>query len=259
MSYQHEKCSSLMPDHAGRRLRRRTVRDGSMLRKRGISSSTGCSSRMRIPTQRQGRSALREFSVTEFPARSASEPSTRCPASITAKKSTPPSLPYQRLRQLAAQQNTLRDGAALAWSGPVELRVLPAPQPALGLNDGSVVTRIRYGGPQPRCCSPATSSPARTALLSGDESLRADVLKAPHHCSRTNSTEPFVQAVAPRLVICSVDATIVSVFRMKRSSRAIKAGQPDPSHRSAWLQLPSRSLPSGLICVLPTNKARFFL
>lgn len=48
---------------------------------------------------------------------------------------------------------------------------------------------------------------AEAALLDrwmGVTSLHTDILKAPHHCSKTSSTEAFVQAVSPSWVICSV-------------------------------------------------------
>jgi competence protein ComEC len=44
-------------------------------------------------------------------------------------------------------------------------------------------------------------SPAQPAGL-----LQADVLKAPHHCSRTSSSESLVAAVRPQWVICSLGA-----------------------------------------------------
>lgn len=66
-----------------------------------------------------------------------------------------------------------------------------------------------------RSCVLRVSTPAFSALLAGDiergaearllrdhaERLRADVLIAPHHGSKTSSTESFVQAVRPELVI----------------------------------------------------------
>ena len=67
-------------------------------------------------------------------------------------------------------------------------------------NDASLVLRLDW--------------PAGSVLLPGDveegaeamlprEALRAAVVKAPHHGSRTSSTEPFVHAVSPRIVIMS--------------------------------------------------------
>ncbi|MEO7660062.1 MAG: ComEC/Rec2 family competence protein, partial [Pyrinomonadaceae bacterium] len=70
-------------------------------------------------------------------------------------------------------------------------------------NDRSIVFRISYGG--------------RSFLLTGDierrteadligagRILRADVVKVPHHGSRTSSTQPFVDAVGARFAIIPV-------------------------------------------------------
>ena len=66
-----------------------------------------------------------------------------------------------------------------------------------------------------RSCVLKVSTPGFSVLLAGDieraaearlievhgNKLKADVLIAPHHGSKTSSTEPFVQAVGPQLVI----------------------------------------------------------
>ncbi|MGF0318268.1 ComEC/Rec2 family competence protein [Nocardia fluminea] len=90
--------------------------------------------------------------------------------------------------------------------GAVGLRVLapsrdvPASLAADAANDRSLVLRAR--------------TPAGTILLTGDieaeaqvrmmrgEDVRADILKVPHHGSRTTTTE-FLRAVAPRLALVS--------------------------------------------------------
>ena len=79
--------------------------------------------------------------------------------------------------------------------------------PGWSENDNSIVLRLSYGG--------------RAVLLAGDIERRAerrlveqsapgaiaaDVLKAPHHGSRTSSTAPLVDAVHPSLVLLSVGA-----------------------------------------------------
>ena len=45
---------------------------------------------------------------------------------------------------------------------------------------------------------------AEKELSSGDENVRADFLKVPHHGSKSSSTEPFLEGVAPRFAVISV-------------------------------------------------------
>ena len=88
--------------------------------------------------------------------------------------------------------------------GQVEIDVLWPPRAsndAPSRNNDSVVLRIRFG--------------ARTFLLTGDierateellrlDQVTADVVKVPHHGSRTSSTSAFVNAVQPSLAVISV-------------------------------------------------------
>ena len=89
--------------------------------------------------------------------------------------------------------------------GEVEIDVLwppPASENAPSRNNDSVVLRVRYG--------------QRTILLTGDiektaeqfvsasDRVRSDVVKVPHHGSRTSSTEAFVAAIQPRLAVIPV-------------------------------------------------------
>lgn len=95
---------------------------------------------------------------------------------------------------------------SLFWNG-VSIDVLSAqptlPDRPLSLNDASVVLRLRYGQ-RSVLCTGDIESDGEALLLASGQALRADVLKAPHHCSRTSSTAPFVKSVEPKLVICSV-------------------------------------------------------
>ena len=45
---------------------------------------------------------------------------------------------------------------------------------------------------------------AEAALLQQPETLRADVVKVPHHGSRTSSTQEFVNATRPSYAVASV-------------------------------------------------------
>lgn len=95
------------------------------------------------------------------------------------------------------------DVAAILPLGPCRIGA----RPGLGHNDNSVVLQLRFAG--------------RSILLPGDierEGERAliaraarepavaavDVLKAPHHCSRTSSSEELLALLRSRVVVCSV-------------------------------------------------------
>lgn len=112
-----------------------------------------------------------------------------------------------RVRQ---PQDLTLDGVTLSVVAPCDARaaggcVLRA-QAGWRENDNSLVLRLAYAG--------------RMLLFPGDLELAgelalleqhdrgtpvaADVLKAPHHCSRTSSSESFIKAVAPTWVVCSV-------------------------------------------------------
>jgi competence protein ComEC len=80
------------------------------------------------------------------------------------------------------------------------------PPPGLSVNDASLVLRVSFGG--------------RAVLLPGDleadgegelvgrralgQAVAADILKVPHHGSRTSSTPELVEAVAPDLAVISL-------------------------------------------------------
>jgi competence protein ComEC len=91
-----------------------------------------------------------------------------------------------------------RDGAEAACA--------IAPVAGWSENDNSLVLGVRYAGR--RLLLPGDLELAgELALLERKDqgvAVAADILKAPHHCSRTSSSESFVAAVRPRWVVCSV-------------------------------------------------------
>ncbi|HEV2224857.1 MAG TPA: DNA internalization-related competence protein ComEC/Rec2 [Candidatus Acidoferrales bacterium] len=96
-------------------------------------------------------------------------------------------------------------GEAFNWDG-VEGQILwpadPTEAPAAANND-SVVLRLEDG--KIRFLLPGDiEKQVESTLTREHDPLGADFLKVPHHGSKTSSTEPFLDAVAPRIAVISV-------------------------------------------------------
>jgi competence protein ComEC len=89
----------------------------------------------------------------------------------------------------------------------VAIEVL-SPPPAYGSrvtsgNNDSVVLRLRYGSVSILLAGDIEQAAEESLVASGVD-LHADLLKVPHHGSRTSSTEAFIDAVNPRYAVISV-------------------------------------------------------
>lgn len=95
-------------------------------------------------------------------------------------------------------------GDRWSWDG-VDFEILNGPQDAADLphprNNGGCVLRVAAGDHAALLPADIEAGAERRLLADQPQALRADVLLAPHHGSRTSSTEAFVRAVAPRVVI----------------------------------------------------------
>jgi competence protein ComEC len=69
-------------------------------------------------------------------------------------------------------------------------------------NDDSVVLRLVYGSVSVLLAGDI-ERPAEDALIRSGVDLRADVLKVPHHGSKTSSTDKFIDEVHPRYAVIS--------------------------------------------------------
>jgi competence protein ComEC len=75
-------------------------------------------------------------------------------------------------------------------------------------NNDSVVLRIAFGNRSLLLTGDIEKS-GESALIGTEENLKADVVKVPHHGSRSSSTLPFVAATKPAFAIISVGQTSI--------------------------------------------------
>ena len=96
--------------------------------------------------------------------------------------------------------------------GGVSVDVLWPPQladlNAMYRNNDAVVLRVRHGD-RTLLFAADIEKEAENALLNSNTNLRADVIKVPHHGSRTSSIQPFVDAIRPRIAVISVGRTSI--------------------------------------------------
>jgi competence protein ComEC len=104
------------------------------------------------------------------------------------------------VRQRAARRGVpVREPHDLELAG-VRVEVLSHYQEGRSLNDNSIVLRLVHG--QVTMLFPGdVEALAEADLAQGPSDLRAQLLKAPHHGSRTSSTEAFLRRVSPRFTV----------------------------------------------------------
>src|ERR1043165_3270022 len=107
----------------------------------------------------------------------------------------------ETLKQTHTPSAILKPGDVIHF-GDVELSVLwPPTGGETSTNNDSIVSRLKFGE-RAILLTGDIEKKAEQALLRQD--LGADVVKVPHHGSRTSSTDEFVRATAPLFAVISV-------------------------------------------------------
>jgi competence protein ComEC len=179
------------------------------------------------------------------------------------------------IEKAQARGARIHDPATLCGSprtfGSAVVEVLwPCPRhdPDRDPNDNSLVVRITYG--QHRFLFTGDiEAHAETALTASGVSLRADVLKVPHHGSRTSSSDALLRAVSPSLAVVSAGAVnrfghphaevlqrlrarIPHVVDLGSSGGTIVTTDGDTLHYRTWAG-PHAELPRRRICTPTQN------
>lgn len=113
---------------------------------------------------------------------------------------------YAEFSQTLADTNTpaetIEAGDVIHF-GEVLVSVLWPAAGEKSTNNDSVVLRVQFGE-RSILLTGDIEQAAERALLASSQQLHADVIKVPHHGSKTSSTEDFVVATKPQLAVISV-------------------------------------------------------
>ncbi len=119
---------------------------------------------------------------------------------------------YQNFLELAQDESIVYAGDTIHLDPKVNVSILSPPEELISKesnasleNSNSVVTLLEYGDYEFLFTGDATYTTEKWLIQNYDDAIDVDIMNAPHHGSKYASTEPFIDATTPRLVIFSAN------------------------------------------------------
>lgn len=109
----------------------------------------------------------------------------------------------ETVRSKSVRFKILKDGDVFDWAEcGIEVLYPGRVDPGRNINDNSLVVRLRFGESSVLFTGDIEKEGERA--LADLRDIRADVLKIPHHASRTSSSVPFIDSVKPSVAVASL-------------------------------------------------------
>lgn len=125
----------------------------------------------------------------------------------------------------------VKPGEQIALARDVDLEILwpppTGPPTDLSSNDSGIVAKLWYAG-KSILITGDIEEIAQRELLKNPQSLQSDVLIAPHHGSSESTTDEFVAAVNPAIILSSNDRSLTG--KQKRFDRIVENRQLYRTH-----------------------------
>lgn len=116
----------------------------------------------------------------------------------------------KNIKQKNIAYHQLKAGDSLDFGGGVSFKVFSPTEKMLksddDLNDNSLVGQLRYKDFTMLFTGDSESSAEQSMVKAYGDELRSDVLKSPHHGSRTSSSDSYLKAVQAKDVVISLAA-----------------------------------------------------
>lgn len=142
------------------------------------------------------------------------------------EKMVPKTQEYQAVQSALKRRGLISEhpkSGTLFTVGLIKVEILGPVKQGESTNDNSIVTRLTFGKTSFLLTGDAGFQEENSIISSGID-LKADVLKVGHHGSSTSTSQPFLEAVAPKYAVISVGNDSSKLPRVDVSQRLKTSG-----------------------------------